>query len=106
MHGEQPSGKELSAHLAGKGTTGRGGSPVSPSTLRRYFLHFRIYEIWADCRLESTVPSPHTVVQICARRGITAQYNRPVTAEDILHHVHDYERRWQTIRRHQAETLP
>ncbi len=106
VYGEQPSGNELSAHLAGKGTTGRGGSPVSPSTLRRYFLHFRIYEIWADCRLESTVPSAHTVAQTCARQGITAQYNRAITANEILNHSHDYERRWQAIRRLQQKRSP
>ncbi|MGW1966601.1 hypothetical protein ACWCPD_40835, partial [Streptomyces sp. NPDC001935] len=99
LHGEQPSGKELSAHLADKGITGRGGSPVSPSTLRRYFLHFRIYQIWADHRLETTVPSPHSVAHVCAQRGVTAQYNRAVTADDILNHAHDYERRWQTVRK-------
>ncbi|MGW1966236.1 hypothetical protein ACWCPD_38985 [Streptomyces sp. NPDC001935] len=98
LHGAQPSGKELSTHLVGKGVTGRGGNPVSPSTLRRYFLHFRIYQIWADHRLKSTVPSPHTVAQICAQRGITAQYNRAITTDDILNHTHDYERRWQAIR--------
>ncbi|MGW1068906.1 DUF2637 domain-containing protein [Streptomyces aureus] len=98
LHGAQPSGKELSAHLVGKGVTGRGGSPVNPSTLRRYFLHFRIYQIWADHRLESTVPSPRTVAQICTQRGITAQYNRAITTDDILNHTHDYERRWQAIR--------
>ncbi|MEU4090653.1 hypothetical protein AB0F76_41390, partial [Streptomyces aureus] len=104
LYGDQPSGKELAAHLAGKGIAGRGGSAVSPSTLRRYFLHFRIYQIWADHRLASAVPSPHTVAEICAERGITAQYNRAVTADDILNHVHDYERRWQAIRKHQAGT--
>ncbi|MGW0971922.1 DUF2637 domain-containing protein, partial [Streptomyces sp. NPDC002516] len=103
VHGEQPSGKELSAHLADKGITGRGGSPVNPSTLRRYLLQFRIYEIWADDRLESTVPSPRTVAQICARRGITAQYNRAITTEDVLNHTDDFERRWHATR-HQAET--
>ncbi|MFD6556477.1 hypothetical protein ACFWNJ_43165, partial [Streptomyces sp. NPDC058398] len=106
LHGEQPSGKELSAHLVGKGITGRGGSPVSPSTLRRYFLHFRIYQIWADHRLESTVPAPHTVAQICAQQGITAQYNRVITTDDIRNHVHAYERRWQAIRKHQPKPSP
>ncbi|MFE2303526.1 hypothetical protein ACFXAW_35615, partial [Streptomyces sp. NPDC059445] len=101
LYGEQPSGKELSAHLAGKGITGRSGSPVSPSTLRRYFLHFRIYQIWADHRLENTVPSPHIVAHVCAQRGITAQYNRAITTDDILNHAHDYERRWQAFRTHQ-----
>jgi hypothetical protein len=103
LHGEQPSGKDLSAHLADKGITGRGGSPVSPSTLRRYFLRFRIYQIWVDHRLESTVPSPHTVTQVCAQRGITAQYNRPITAEDIARQADDFERRWRAITVRAAE---
>ncbi|MFE4703122.1 DUF2637 domain-containing protein [Streptomyces sp. NPDC056738] len=106
LYGAQPSGKELSAHLVSKGVTGRDGSPVSPSTLRRYFLHFRIYQIWADQRLEKTVPSPHTVAQICAQHGITAQYNRAITTDDILNHAHDYERRWQTVRTRPSDYRP
>ncbi|MEU4172961.1 DUF2637 domain-containing protein [Streptomyces sp. NPDC026665] len=105
LHGQQPSGKELSAHLAGKGVTGRGGSPVSPSTLRRYLLHFRIYQIWAEHRHESAVPSPHAVAQTCAQQEITAQYNRAITTDDILNHTHDYERRWQTIRNSERERV-
>ncbi|MET8134066.1 DUF2637 domain-containing protein [Streptomyces sp. NPDC005251] len=104
LRGEQPSGEELSAYLAHRGITGRGGSAVSPSTLRRYFLHFRIFQIWADHRLESTVPSARTVAQVCAQRGITAQYKRAITTDDILNHALDYERRWQAIWKHQSET--
>ncbi|MGW3915022.1 hypothetical protein ACWEBX_26355, partial [Streptomyces sp. NPDC005070] len=105
-HGQEPTDKQLSTSLAGLGVIGRGGSPISPSTLRRYFLQFRIYQIWADHRLESAVPSLQTVAQVCTQRGITAQYNRAITTDDILNHTHDYERRWQTIRSHQAEARP
>ncbi|MET8103004.1 DUF2637 domain-containing protein [Streptomyces sp. NPDC005236] len=105
LHGRQPSGKELSVYLSDSGITGRGGSPISPSTLRRYFLHFRIYQIWAHHRINSAVPSARTVTQVCAQRGITAQYNRAITTDDILNHTPDYERRWHATR-HLAETPP
>ncbi|WP_432190678.1 hypothetical protein [Streptomyces sp. Tue6028] len=35
LHGEQPSGKELSAHLARNRITGRDGSPVSQAAFLR-----------------------------------------------------------------------
>ncbi|MFI0967631.1 hypothetical protein ACH4S8_40580 [Streptomyces sp. NPDC021080] len=38
------------------------------------------------------------MAQICAQRGITAQYNRAITTDGILDHTHDYERRRQSIR--------
>ncbi|WP_143658754.1 hypothetical protein [Streptomyces sp. IMTB 2501] len=43
-HGEEPRAEQLSAYLASKkGMTGRGGKPVSPSTLRRY--------LWVRCTI-------------------------------------------------------
>ncbi|MFI6494688.1 hypothetical protein [Streptomyces sp. NPDC050564] len=77
--------------------TGRGGNPVSPSTLRRYFLPFRMYHVWADHRTGAESPSAESVAQDCTHRGITAQYNRPITAEDIAKQADDFERRWQAI---------
>jgi hypothetical protein len=45
-----------------------------------------------------------TVAQDCATRGITAQYNNPITATDITKQAHDFERRWKTLARHRADT--
>jgi hypothetical protein len=43
-HGAEPRAEQLAAYLAAeKVMTGRGGKPVSPSTLRRYLLPFRLY---------------------------------------------------------------
>ncbi|MGW2563374.1 DUF2637 domain-containing protein [Streptomyces sp. NPDC001514] len=102
QHGGEATDKELSAYLAEKGVLGRGQRPVSPSTLRRYFLAFRIYSVWAEHRMRSDYPSAETVAQDCAAWGITAQYNEPVTAADITEHAEDFERRWQALTRHHA----
>ncbi|WP_395577477.1 hypothetical protein, partial [Streptomyces sp. BK79] len=49
-HGVEPTAEELSAHLAQHGIHGRGGKPVSPANLRRYFLPSRVYNVWAEHR--------------------------------------------------------
>ncbi|MGW7614216.1 hypothetical protein ACWGKW_44815, partial [Streptomyces sp. NPDC054766] len=97
VHGREPTDKQLSTSLASDGVTSRGGNPISPSTLRRYFLPFRMYHVWADHRIGADSPSAESVAQDCALRGITAQYNRPITAEDIAKQADDFERRWQAI---------
>ncbi|MFC7512154.1 hypothetical protein ACFQV4_25400 [Streptomyces thermocarboxydus] len=84
--------------------TGRGGKPVSPSTLRRYLLPFRVYTFWAQQQVHSESPSLDAVAQECAAYGITAQHNRPLTAEYIAEQAHDFERRWQVLTRHHAQS--
>ncbi|MEU6546448.1 DUF2637 domain-containing protein [Streptomyces sp. NPDC046859] len=104
-HGEEPKAEQLSAYLAGeKGMTGRGGRPVSPSTLRRYLLPFRVYRFWAQQRVRSEVPSLDVIAQECAVRGITGQHNRPLTADYVAELVADFERRWQALTRHDVQT--
>lgn len=103
MHGQEPTDKQLSTSLASNGMTSRSGNPVSPSTLRRYFLSFRIYHVWADRRTGTDTPSAESVAQDCADRGITAQYNRPITAEDIARQAHNFERRWHAITNNASE---
>ncbi|MFE9454050.1 DUF2637 domain-containing protein [Streptomyces sp. NPDC006739] len=101
QHGEEAKAEQLSAHLAGKkGMTGRGGKPVSPSTLRRYLLPFRVYTVWAQQRVRNEAPSPDVIAQECAVQGITAQHNRPLTADYIAEQAADFERRWQALTRH------
>ncbi|MGW1564406.1 DUF2637 domain-containing protein [Streptomyces sp. NPDC002144] len=103
-HGEEPKAEQLSAYLAGKkGMTGRGGKPVSPSTLRRYLLPFRVYSLWAEHRLRSETPSLDAIAQECADRGVTAQHNRPLTPDYVAEQAADFERRWQALTRHHAQ---
>ncbi|MFI8093915.1 DUF2637 domain-containing protein [Streptomyces sp. NPDC086080] len=90
--------EQLSSHLARKGMHGRGGRPVSPSTLRRYLLAFRVYNVWAEQRTHGTgMPSPDAVARECAARGITAQHKRPLTPAYIAEQADDFERRWQAL---------
>lgn len=100
---EPEKAEQLSEFLAGKGLHGRGGKPVSPSTLRRYLLPFRVYSLWAEQRVRSDKPSFEAVAQQCAAHGITAQYNKPITPEYISENAADFERRWQALIRHHAE---
>ncbi|MET8096521.1 hypothetical protein ABZV29_08590, partial [Streptomyces sp. NPDC005236] len=96
-HGQEPTDKQLSTNLASLGVIGRGGSPISPSTLRRYFLPFRMYHVWAKIRAGTDSPSAQGVAKDCTQHGITAQYNRPISAEDIARQADDFERRWRAI---------
>ncbi|WP_316745963.1 hypothetical protein [Streptomyces sp. MK7] len=104
-HGEEPKAEQLSAYLdSKKGMTGRGGKPVSPSTLRRYLLPFRVYNLWAEQRVRNETPSLDAVAQECAAHGITAQHNKPLTADYIAEQAVDFERRWQALTRHHAQS--
>jgi hypothetical protein len=103
-HGEEPKAEQLSAYLAEtKGMTGRGGKPVSPSTLRRYLLPFRVYNLWAEQRVRNETPSLDAIAQQCADHGITAQHNKPLTTDYIAEQAVDFERRWQALTRHHAQ---
>ncbi|MEU3855438.1 hypothetical protein AB0F02_37790, partial [Streptomyces sp. NPDC029554] len=102
--GEEPKAEQLSEYLASeKGMTGRGGRPVSPSTLRRYLLPFRVYHLWAEQRQRSEAPSLDDITQQCAARGITGQHNKPLTADYIAEQAFDFERRWQVLSRHHVQ---
>ncbi|MCX4598278.1 DUF2637 domain-containing protein [Streptomyces sp. NBC_01549] len=102
-HGEEPTAEQLSAYLAQKGMHGRGGKPVSPANLRRYFLPSRVYNVWAEHRMRNEQPAADAVAQDCAARGITAQYNKPVTTDYITENAADFERRRQALIRHHAD---
>lgn len=102
--GDEPKAEQLSAYLASeKGMTGRGGKPVSPSTLRRYLLPFRVYNVWAQQRVRNEAPSLDAIARECAANGITAQHNKPLTADYIADQAVDFERRWQAMTRHHAQ---
>ncbi|MEU6324419.1 DUF2637 domain-containing protein [Streptomyces sp. NPDC047009] len=102
QHDDEPTGQKLSAYLADKGMHSRSGKPISPSTLRRYLLPFRLYTVWAQHRERSTTPALDAIAHDCAAHGITAQYNKPITIHDINEHVDDFERRWQSLAQHHA----
>ncbi|MEU6510995.1 DUF2637 domain-containing protein [Streptomyces sp. NPDC046942] len=102
-HGEEPGAEQLSVYLAEKGMHGRGGKPVSPSTLRRYPLWFRIYNVWAEYRLRNENPAADAVAQDCAARGITAQYNKPITPAHVTEQADDFERRWHALTRYRVD---
>jgi hypothetical protein len=102
QHGDEPTGQKLSAYLADKGLRSRSGKPISPSTLRRYFLPFRLYTIWAEHRKGSSTPGLDAIAHDCAAHGITAQYNKPLTVNDVSEHVDDFERRWHSLTQHDA----
>ncbi|MET9735743.1 hypothetical protein ABZZ79_35480, partial [Streptomyces sp. NPDC006458] len=101
--GAEPSGEELSALLATKGLLGRGGRPIGTSNLRRHYLRWRVYGVWAAERTRTAEPSPQSVARSCALLGITAQYNRPVTDEYIAEETPDFERRWQALAQRGAQ---
>ncbi|MFF1276992.1 hypothetical protein ACFVZC_26815 [Streptomyces marokkonensis] len=96
-HKTEPSAEQLSAYLATQGLLGRGNKPVSPSNLRRHFLRWRIYTIWAKHRHHTANPPIRVVAQDCATRNITGQYNRPVTTDYIAAHTTDFQHRWHRI---------
>ncbi|MFC8093360.1 hypothetical protein [Streptomyces sp. NPDC057301] len=77
---------------------------VSPSTLRRYLLPFRVYTLWAEQRVRTANPPLEVIAQACASRGVTAQHNRPLTTDYIADQVDDFERRWHALTRHHIET--
>ncbi|MFB8776326.1 DUF2637 domain-containing protein [Streptomyces broussonetiae] len=104
-NGQEPTAEQLSAYLADKGMFGRGQRPVSPANLRRYLLPYRIYTIWAQHREHTDNPSLNAIAAECARRGITAQYNKPITAQDLIHQAPHFEQRWQNIAHHK-DTVP
>ncbi|MEU1568502.1 DUF2637 domain-containing protein [Streptomyces mirabilis] len=103
QHGAEPNGVDLSKYLGESGVVGRNGRAAAASTLRRYLLPFRIYSVWAEHRVRSEQPSLKAVAEACAARGITLQYNEPITAATIAEHTADFERRWHAVIRHRPD---
>ncbi len=101
--GSEPSDEQLSAYCAEKGLLGRGNKPISPANLRRHFVRWRVYNVWAEQRVHTEAPAQSEVAQACADRGITAQYNKAITPTYIAEEAQDFERRWQALIRHHAD---
>ncbi|MEV6400963.1 hypothetical protein AB0M39_40350, partial [Streptomyces sp. NPDC051907] len=96
-HGREPKDTELSQFLAEHRILSRTGGAVKPSTLRRYFLEFRIYKLWALQREDHATPQLDDVVEGLAELGVTAQYGQPITAEFAGKFLPDFERRWNAL---------
>ncbi|MGW0778413.1 hypothetical protein ACWD01_33400, partial [Streptomyces sp. NPDC002835] len=98
-HGREPKDAELSVFLMTRQITNRSGGPVSPSTLRRYFLEFRIYSQWSLRRAETgQTPSAEGVADHLAKLGITGQYSRQIPEATVEKYAVDFERRYNAIR--------
>ncbi|MEU9412224.1 DUF2637 domain-containing protein [Streptomyces sp. NPDC048281] len=106
LKGTEPSDEQLSAFCAEKGLLGRGNNPISPANLRRHFVRWRVYNVWSALRAGADAPAQSVVAQECAARGITAQYNRPISANYVTEESEDFERRWKALARHHADTQP
>ncbi|WP_329468501.1 DUF2637 domain-containing protein [Streptomyces sp. NBC_01431] len=105
-HGQEPTGPQLSRHLAALGILNRNGSPVAPATLRRYLLEFRIYNVWAEQRETQADPAVPAVLEELARRGITGQYNRPLEAPTVEELVVNFRRRYQVFSLDMSNSRP
>ncbi|MET7621931.1 hypothetical protein ABZS64_34285, partial [Streptomyces sp. NPDC005408] len=97
QHDREPSDGELSQFLAAQGIGVRGGDPVNPSTLRRYFLPFRIYAQWGRQRSEHESPRIDLLLKELGELGVKGQYGRPITSEFVEKLLPDFERRWRTF---------
>lgn len=69
----------------------------------RHFVRWRVYNVWAEHRVHTDAPAQADVAQACADRGVTAQYNRPITPAYLADESEDFERRWQALTRHHAD---
>ncbi|WP_127354763.1 hypothetical protein [Actinacidiphila soli] len=60
----------MSEFLTYRGFTGRGGGPVSPSTLRRYLPEFRAYAAWQHIlEDQGKEPTADELALVLAERG-------------------------------------
>ncbi|MFJ3714125.1 hypothetical protein ACIPYN_38500, partial [Streptomyces sp. NPDC090053] len=91
--GCEPKAADLSEHLARHGVVSRSGKPVSPSTLRRYLLDFRIYSVWDSLHEDNEEPRTDQVVKELTERGITGQYSAPITESTVAAMTPDFQRR-------------
>ncbi|MER6240017.1 hypothetical protein ABT185_28840, partial [Streptomyces clavifer] len=103
QHGHEPRDAALSQHLAENGMTGRGGAPVSPSTLRRYLPHFRIYSAWSrHLDQEGETPTSDQLFSALAGQGITGT---PYTLEKVAPLLADFPRRRAALAAHASRNL-
>ncbi|GAQ65412.1 DUF2637 domain-containing protein [Streptomyces scabiei] len=105
-HEREPTPQELSTALATNNVLDTTRQPVKPKTLARYYLQFRIYTAWARYRTTTENPDLNTLTEQLTRKGITAQYNKPLHPTHIHKYLPHFQRRYSTLQRqsglHQA----
>ncbi|MGW7362415.1 DUF2637 domain-containing protein [Streptomyces sp. NPDC054841] len=90
-HETEPKDSALSQFLADRGMYGRDGTPVSPSTLRRYLPAFRIYAAWTQHLEQHGVePTAEQLAQLLASLGYTG---KPYTTPNLEKLLNDFPRR-------------
>ncbi|MFE9393546.1 hypothetical protein ACFYMN_29855, partial [Streptomyces sp. NPDC006784] len=99
--GAEPDVQDLSDHLWVRGMSGRGGGRISPSTLRRYRMGWRIYRVWAQY-LEGhggVEPSLGELEELCAEHAIRSKGGRGerLAQPDLEGHLPDFRRRYAAL---------
>ncbi|MFI8854823.1 hypothetical protein ACIGW3_32090 [Streptomyces sp. NPDC053499] len=99
--GTEPAIQDLSDHLWVRGMSGRGGGRISPSTLRRYRMGWRIYRVWAQY-LDANggaEPSLAELEELCAEHAIRSKGGRGDRLEqrDLAGYLTDFRRRYGAL---------
>ncbi|MFE0880164.1 DUF2637 domain-containing protein [Streptomyces smyrnaeus] len=99
--GTEPAIQDLSDHLWVRGMSGRGGGRISPSTLRRYRMGWRIYRVWAQY-LDANggaEPSLAELEELCAEHAIRSKGGRGNRLEqrDLAGYLTDFRRRYNAL---------
>ncbi|MFE9341138.1 DUF2637 domain-containing protein [Streptomyces sp. NPDC007063] len=100
--GTEPAIQDLSDHLWVRGMAGRSGGQISPSTLRRYRMGWRIYRVWAQ-RLEDNggvEPSLRELEELCAEHAIRSKGGRGgerLEQNDLAGYLTDFRRRYAAL---------
>ncbi|MEU8828878.1 DUF2637 domain-containing protein [Streptomyces sp. NPDC048636] len=98
--GAEPGLQELSDHLWINGMAGRRGGPISPSTLRRYRLGWRIYRVWAEhLEIQGSEPSLIELEVLCAKHGIRSKGHRGdrLSQDDLTVYLAECRRRYDAF---------
>ncbi|WP_247746555.1 DUF2637 domain-containing protein [Streptomyces oryzae] len=99
--GTEPSIQDLSDHLWVRGMAGRGGGRISPSTLRRYRMGWRIYRVWAQYLKAhgGAEPSLAELEELCAEHAIRSKGGRGDRLEqrDLAGYLTDFRRRYAAL---------
>ncbi|WP_143081903.1 hypothetical protein [Streptomyces qinglanensis] len=99
--GAEPDVQDLSDHLWVRGMAGRGGGRISPSTLRRYRMGWRIYRVWARYLEDhdGAEPSLGELEELCAEHAIRSKGGRGerLAQPDLAGHLTDFRRRYAAL---------
>ncbi|WP_432070857.1 DUF2637 domain-containing protein [Streptomyces sp. AA1529] len=99
--GAEPDVQDLSDYLWVRGMSGRGGGRISPSTLRRYRMGWRIYRVWAQYLEDhgGAEPSLGELEELCAEHAIRSKGGRGerLAQPDLEGHLPDFRRRYAAL---------